>query len=113
MERDRIVNAAATAGTSVEISVRDVGLVTLQLKGADTYQGVVTFQGKIMEGDEWVNVAGMDASDGTTKGATSTNPTNKLYYIPVRGLMYFRLSYTRTQGSISAWITKNVGSFSL
>ena len=103
MEVLTLLSAIATATDSSVVQVADKGCVTLQLIPSG-YTGTVTFQAKFADASGWVAVAGVKASDLSTKStnaAFTTSNATEIWYVPVRGLAHFRVSATHSAGTLT------------
>ena len=106
-ESSSVLNAVlhkAEAGNvaGLEINVSGVGLLSLHVVAADSWDGTVTFQASIDESNR-VSIQGVRINNGslTTTGTGTT--LNMIYQFDVSGVDFFRaLISGRTTGSVTA-----------
>lgn len=104
-------NAAVVSadGTLASLNQGDIGGVTVQIVGANSFQGTVVFEVRSADSTTWLPIVGRSIADWTTLASTVTNPTNAGYVINVRGWHYFRARVTRTQGDVTVYGTLTNG----
>ena len=101
-----VVNAVlhkAEAGNvgGLEINVGGVGLLRVQVEVADSWNGTITFQGR-MEGHTQVSIQGVRINSGSLTTTATGTTLNMIYQFDVSGINFFRaLISGRTTGSVT------------